>query len=97
MTFSGPTLKHFILQQQVISLYRQAVRASRGYFFLLVYVTMPIDLSEVIQDPVTRTETLAWIRSEFDRNRHLTDIVRLKHCPEKENANNTCRQLLKTD
>lgn len=30
MTFSGPTLKHFILRQQVLNLYRAAIRASRG-------------------------------------------------------------------
>ena len=29
---SGPTLKHFILKQQVISLYRHAIRASKGKF-----------------------------------------------------------------
>ncbi|KIM48043.1 hypothetical protein M413DRAFT_219174 [Hebeloma cylindrosporum] len=50
------TLKHFILKQQVLNLYRHAVRASK-----------------VIPDPVTRQETVAWIRSEFERNRNLTD------------------------
>ncbi len=30
MTFPGPTLKHFILRQQVLNLYRGAIRASRG-------------------------------------------------------------------
>ncbi|KAG6872878.1 hypothetical protein C0995_005736 [Termitomyces sp. Mi166 len=25
------------------------------------------------RDPVTRRETIAWIRGEFERNRHLTD------------------------
>ncbi|KAF8167940.1 hypothetical protein B0H34DRAFT_792608 [Crassisporium funariophilum] len=57
MTVPALTLRHFILKQQVISLYRHAVRASKG-----------------IPDPVTRKETVAWIRSEFERNRHLTDV-----------------------
>ncbi|KJA26181.1 hypothetical protein HYPSUDRAFT_133357 [Hypholoma sublateritium FD-334 SS-4] len=61
MTFSGPTLKHFILKLQVLNLYRGAIRASR-----------------VIPDPVTRRETIAWIRHEFDRNKHLTDIARIE-------------------
>ncbi|KAF8973726.1 complex 1 protein-domain-containing protein [Flammula alnicola] len=58
MTIPGPTLKHFILKQQVLDLYRHAVRASK-----------------VIPDPVTRKETVAWIREEFERNKHLTDVV----------------------
>jgi hypothetical protein len=28
-----------------------------------------------IQDPVARRETILWIRAEFERNRHLTDLV----------------------
>lgn len=34
------------------------------------------ELSPAIPDPVTRRETVAWIRAEFERNRHLTDVVR---------------------
>lgn len=30
MSFSGPTLKHFILRQQALHLYRGAIRASKG-------------------------------------------------------------------
>ncbi|KAJ7783449.1 hypothetical protein DFH07DRAFT_787763 [Mycena maculata] len=30
--------------------------------------------SRAIHDPLTRRETIAWIRSEFERNRHLTDL-----------------------
>ncbi|KAJ7102227.1 hypothetical protein B0H15DRAFT_813744 [Mycena belliarum] len=52
------TLRHFILQQQVLNLYRYAVRSSR-----------------VIHDPLTRKETVRWIRDEFERNRHLTDLA----------------------
>ncbi|KIK04241.1 hypothetical protein K443DRAFT_4715 [Laccaria amethystina LaAM-08-1] len=55
---SLPTLKHFILKQQVLNLYRSIIRASRS-----------------IPDPVTRRETVAWVRSEFERNRHLTDVL----------------------
>ncbi|KDR85158.1 hypothetical protein GALMADRAFT_52844 [Galerina marginata CBS 339.88] len=58
----SPTLKHFILRQQVLNLYRDAVRASR-----------------VIPDPVTRKETVAWIRGEFERNRDLTDVHLIEH------------------
>ena len=28
-----------------------------------------------IPDPVTRKETIQWFRSEFERNRDLTDVV----------------------
>lgn len=33
-----------------------------------------IRASRVIPDPVARKETLSWIRVDFDRNKHLTDI-----------------------
>ncbi|GJE86044.1 LYR motif-containing protein [Phanerochaete sordida] len=52
------TLKHFILKQRVINLYRQAVRACR-----------------TIPDLQTRQETLVWIRSEFERNRYISDTA----------------------
>ncbi|KAJ7919131.1 hypothetical protein B0H13DRAFT_2187116 [Mycena leptocephala] len=52
------TLRHFILQQQVLNLYRYAIRSSRA-----------------IHDPLTRKETIMWIRGEFERNRHLTDLA----------------------
>jgi hypothetical protein len=29
-----------------------------------------------IHDPLTRKETIMWIRAEFERNRHLTDLVK---------------------
>ncbi|KAI6031875.1 hypothetical protein PISMIDRAFT_91222 [Pisolithus microcarpus 441] len=51
------TLKHFVLQKEVLNLYRQVIRASRS-----------------IPDPSTRSETVAWFRSEIERDRHLTDI-----------------------
>ncbi|KAI9062980.1 hypothetical protein FKP32DRAFT_770636 [Trametes sanguinea] len=51
------TLKHFILKQQALNLYRQAIRASRS-----------------IPDKSARTETVAWIRSEFERNRNIYDV-----------------------
>lgn len=31
-----------------------------------------------IADPATRRETITWIRSEFERNRHLTDVVTIE-------------------
>ncbi|KAF8225028.1 hypothetical protein L208DRAFT_1307914 [Tricholoma matsutake] len=52
------TLRHFLLKQQVLDLYRNAIRASRA-----------------IQDPVTRRETLVWIRSEIEHSRHITDVT----------------------
>ncbi|GLB36313.1 putative complex1_LYR-like [Lyophyllum shimeji] len=52
------TLKHFILKQRVLNLYRYVLRASRA-----------------IPDPVTRRETVAWIRGEFERDRHLSDVA----------------------
>ncbi|KAI0815179.1 hypothetical protein BC629DRAFT_1469884 [Irpex lacteus] len=51
------TLKHFILKQRVLDLYRYAIRSSRG-----------------IPDPTSRKETIAWIRGEFERNRHIEDL-----------------------
>lgn len=53
-----PTLKHFILKQQALDLFRSAIRASRS-----------------IPDVLARKETIAWIRSEFERKRHLQDVV----------------------
>ncbi|KAI0361726.1 hypothetical protein OH77DRAFT_1444529 [Trametes cingulata] len=52
------TLKHFILKQRALNLYRQAVRATRS-----------------ISDRNTRAETIAWIRSEFERNRCIDDVM----------------------
>ncbi|KAJ7597205.1 hypothetical protein C8J56DRAFT_311643 [Mycena floridula] len=34
---------------------------------------LTIRASRVLPDPQVRRETLAWIRVEFERNRHLTD------------------------
>jgi hypothetical protein len=68
------SLKHFILKQQALSLYRTAIRASRGDplvpFFILSHPPSP-----VIPDPTTRNETLSWIRAEFERNKHIADLV----------------------
>jgi hypothetical protein len=68
-----PTLKHFILRQEVIHLYRRAIRSSKGIFSSLF--TCPLEPLLDIQDPMTRKETLAWIRNEFERNKHITDVV----------------------
>jgi hypothetical protein len=70
------SLKHFILKQQALSLYRTAIRASRGDpiapFFILSHPPSP-----VIRDSATRKETLTWIRAEFERNKRIADLV----CP----------------
>ncbi|KAI0374259.1 hypothetical protein BV20DRAFT_935562 [Pilatotrama ljubarskyi] len=52
------TLKHFILKQRALNLYRQAIRATRS-----------------IPNNETRAETIAWIRSEFERNRRIDDVM----------------------
>jgi hypothetical protein len=74
MNLNGPTLKHFILRQQVISLYRHAIRASKGKCALSASINF-FDDHTGIPDPVTRKQTIHWFRSEFERNRELTDVV----------------------
>ncbi|KAI0257495.1 complex 1 protein-domain-containing protein [Lactifluus subvellereus] len=56
MTQFKLSLKHFILKQRVLSLYRTAIRASRA-----------------IPDRATRKETIEWVRTEFERNKHITN------------------------
>jgi len=70
------SLKHFILRQRALHLYRTAIRASRGDppapLFPLSHLSIP-----VIPDPATRKETISWVRAEFERNKHVADLV----CP----------------
>ena len=68
------TLRHFIQRQSVFNLYRRAIRASRGVFYCLL--SLPSLTHTAIPDPVARKETISWIRAEFERNRHITDLVR---------------------
>ncbi|KAJ6509231.1 hypothetical protein C8R47DRAFT_965781 [Mycena vitilis] len=56
------TLRHFILKQEVLNLYRYAIRSVRSLH------------PGPIHDPLTRKETILWIRTEFERNRYLTDL-----------------------
>jgi len=75
----GLTLRHFLLKQKVLNLYRSAIRASRGVIFRVDHcrTQLPnIKPHPAIQDPVARRETLAWVRSEFEHNQHITDVVR---------------------
>ncbi|KAI0704887.1 hypothetical protein BC835DRAFT_1262014 [Cytidiella melzeri] len=37
-----------------------------------------IRASRGIPDPVARRETIAWIRGEFERNRHLHDVATIE-------------------
>lgn len=67
-------LRHFIQKQNVFNLYRLAIRASRGELFYLLL--LPLPTVAVIPDPVARKETVSWIRAEFERNKHITDLVR---------------------
>ena len=80
------TLQHFLLRPKVLALYRDAIRASRSAFVAclltsnyacpLINESAPRRVASVaIPDPTTRKETVAWIRSEFERHRNETDIV----------------------
>lgn len=71
------TLKHFILKQRVLDLYRYAIRSSRGEFLLRAESEELYMMLLGIPDPTSRKETIAWIRGEFERNRHIEDLVRL--------------------
>ncbi|OBZ79986.1 hypothetical protein A0H81_00700 [Grifola frondosa] len=69
------TLKHFILKQRVLNLYREAIRASRCKHLLLIRREyMRIIQPSAISDQKTRRETILWIRCEFDRNRNIHDL-----------------------
>lgn len=76
---AGPSLKHFILRQQVLNLYRSAIRATRC-------TQKPLSLDPGICIHIysealprhARSETIAWVRHEFERNRHLQDTVSLR-------------------
>ena len=77
-----PTLKHFILKQQALDLFRSAIRASRCNSSLSCSLPQPSGLiigSLAIPDVVARKETIAWIRAEFERKRHLQDVVLAMH------------------
>ena len=67
-------LRHFIQKQNVFNLYRLAIRASRGELCCLL--PLPLPTLAVIPDPIARKETISWIRAEFERNKHITDLVR---------------------
>jgi hypothetical protein len=70
------SLKHFILRQQVILLYRQIIRASRGMHNPHKHAPKYLIIL-VIPDSGARKETIAFFRSEFDRIKYLTDVVRI--------------------
>ncbi|TEB18378.1 hypothetical protein FA13DRAFT_1699291 [Coprinellus micaceus] len=67
---------------------RKAGQLTLKHFILkqevLDFYKSTIRASRAITDPVTRGETVAWIRSEIERNRHISDpgIIedRLKVC-----------------
>lgn len=69
------SLRHFILQQRVLRLYRLAIRASRCTSPLPARTTHSPHRTPAIPDPRTRAETLGWFRAEIERNKHLTDTV----------------------
>jgi hypothetical protein len=71
------TLKHFILKQRVLDLYRYAIRSSRCNDSLAVLIFwLLIEIDSAIQDPLARKETMLFVRSEFERNRLISDVVR---------------------
>ncbi|CAK5279967.1 unnamed protein product [Mycena citricolor] len=69
------TLRHFILKQEVFNLYRHAIRSSRGSLSFLLFFYHNLNILKAIPDPATRKETIQWIRADFERNRHLTDVA----------------------
>lgn len=73
----GPSLKHFILRQQVLDLYKSAIRATRCTEKpLILELEIRIHLSPLKALPRhARSETIAWVRHEFERSRHLEDTV----------------------
>jgi hypothetical protein len=72
------SLKHFILQQRALSLYRNFIRASRRQCNKIhglsssLYSTPP---RADIPDPSARKETIAWVRRDLERCRWLADPV----------------------
>jgi hypothetical protein len=71
----NPTLKHFLLRAQALTLYRNALRASRGMNIFELHGQNDCMLSAVIGDANTRQETIRWIRGEFERNKYIEDVV----------------------
>lgn len=72
------TLKHFILKQRALNLYRQAIRATkctRPFQSTLPLCFVLLRGPLAIPDKATRLETIAWFRAEFERNRYITDVV----------------------
>lgn len=70
------TLKHFILKQRALNLYRQAIRATRCMLsMVMMHTAVILNHTSAIPDRNTRVETIAWIRSEFERNKWITDVV----------------------
>ncbi|EOR01301.1 hypothetical protein J056_004622 [Wallemia ichthyophaga EXF-994] len=70
----GLSLEHFLLKSKSISLYRKAIRGTRG-----------------IPYQQARSETLQWLRSDFQRNAMESDVERIKHrleCMQREIKNN---------
>ena len=76
MHLDSLTLKHFILKQRVLDLYRHAIRASRCERWLDHYTTV-IEFFLAIPDSTARREAVSFIRSEFERNRFINDPVRV--------------------
>ncbi|KAG8219939.1 hypothetical protein J3R82DRAFT_938 [Butyriboletus roseoflavus] len=73
------SLKHFILQQRILRLYRFAIRASRCTSLQSLPGFCAYSVHHIIAIPDTRirAETLLWFRAEIERNKHLTDTVSL--------------------
>ncbi|KAF8342959.1 uncharacterized protein EI90DRAFT_810158 [Cantharellus anzutake] len=87
MQLSMSTLQHFLLQPKVFALYRAAIRASRfvnGSTYVRVRVLSGRAMLQrpwqpvAIPDPAVRRETIAWVRSEFERNRGVQNTERIK-------------------
>jgi hypothetical protein len=87
---AGPSLKHFILRQQVLSLYRNVIRATRCTEKPLnLAIGTRIYPSSLALPLHSRSETVAWIRHEFERNKHLEDTVRFRLSSGRLHSNTT--------
>jgi len=58
-----PSLEHFIQRQRVLSLWRNILRACY----------------RIPKDSEKRTETIAYAKAEFERNKHVADITQIRY------------------
>jgi hypothetical protein len=81
MSRSQLTLKHFILQERAVRLYRQFLRASRCSSTILFIPLPPSETLLDIPDPVSRQETISWVRGDFEKLRTISEVVSCDSVP----------------